>query len=679
MSVGATGPTVTGARQLIADGAGERKVMGLLKDWLKRVFPEFVEEVSREGKSVDAFPDAEMRQFLFKYLEKPELPYEMSDEEAKQSFVLKVVDMVERRPASNAPEPQAQLESRRKVLQLELAQARAEAEDAGMRQSAGLITQDEYAEARDKVDLLEAEIAGDKVTMATIRLKAALRRLSAATRRANAGAGTALDLKKAENEVTVAIQQLKQVKAAADPAKNGSEVQPAPGSTSAEETLREQRNALELAKAAVTEARARYDSGAITIMELEEAKDKVAILEALMTGDEVKVAKVRLEAAQRRLTMTISRVSAGMMTNLDLKKAETDVAIATEQFKAAETKAALRPGPLTFGNVFERTLGAQRDGQGPDALCLADGKLSRLPASFLGNPELTVRTLTVGGSKVFPTYGLASTFAGLNWGLMGVDLRIVAVPGANWDRFTAADLARARTELPAGPKKSPTQWATGYQLPEEPVFPITCYFETSDGSCGLLQFLEIFDRAKLQKTDPLDKPDALKIRYKLIQEGAEPRDPATPKDGETPGTGKVEATADPEVKAQENKVSDLRRQLELIRKVKPEELPQALRMMNMEDPAVTKTVDFIQKCRLEQEALLAGGTPENDPRVRALGAQLNVLRAQLMTALDGMQAGLSNRYAMEAKKLEDLKQRANESRGASLPVTSEKVPPLVSP
>ncbi len=121
-----------------------------------------------------------------------------------------------------------------------------------------------------------------------------------------------------------------------------------------------------------------------------------------------------------------------------------------------------------------------------------------------------------------------------------------------------------------------------------------------------------------------------------------------------------------DLKLQENRVSDLRLQLDLIQKLKPEELPQAFRMMGIEDPTVVKAVDLLQNYRGGEERLLSSGVGENHPSIRSLRGQVAILRNQLQTALDGQRTGLSNRFALESKKLDDTRARAEASRKASI-------------
>ncbi len=117
-----------------------------------------------------------------------------------------------------------------------------------------------------------------------------------------------------------------------------------------------------------------------------------------------------------------------------------------------------------------------------------------------------------------------------------------------------------------------------------------------------------------------------------------------------------------EMKVLENRVSDLKLQLDLIQRLKPEELPQALHMMGLDDPTVSKAVPSIQEFRVEEQRLLSSGVGENHPRIKSLRGQVGLYQAQLQVALDGQRSGLANRYAMEVKKLDDYRVKADATR-----------------
>ena len=140
-------------------------------------------------------------------------------------------------------------------------------------------------------------------------------------------------------------------------------------------------------------------------------------------------------------------------------------------------------------------------------------------------------------------------------------------------------------------------------------------------------------------------------------------DPDPDKDNSALGRSAGKMIFDEQVlKELENKVSDIKLQLDLIQKLKAEELPQAFRMMGWEDPTVTKAVPELQNLRVQEQYLLMSGVGENHPRIKSLRGQVTLYQGQLQIALDGLRSGLANRYAMESKKLDDYRVKADASK-----------------
>ena len=117
---------------------------------------------------------------------------------------------------------------------------------------------------------------------------------------------------------------------------------------------------------------------------------------------------------------------------------------------------------------------------------------------------------------------------------------------------------------------------------------------------------------------------------------------------------------------QTSRVSTIKLQLDLVQKLKPEELAQALHSMGMDDSSVAKATLAIGDLSVEEKRLQSSGVGENHPRVASLRGQLGVYRNQLQTALAGQLSGFANTYALEAKKLEDITARAEMSRKADI-------------
>ena len=117
---------------------------------------------------------------------------------------------------------------------------------------------------------------------------------------------------------------------------------------------------------------------------------------------------------------------------------------------------------------------------------------------------------------------------------------------------------------------------------------------------------------------------------------------------------------------QRNLISTLKLKLDLLQKLKPEELPPALRQMGIEDPTVTKSGLAVGELSVEERRLLSSGVGENHPRVASLRGQMAVYRGQLQVALNGQLSALANAFALETKKLEDITAKAEASSKAQI-------------
>ena len=133
------------------------------------------------------------------------------------------------------------------------------------------------------------------------------------------------------------------------------------------------------------------------------------------------------------------------------------------------------------------------------------------------------------------------------------------------------------------------------------------------------------------------------------------------------GREEVLAFVEKQLNEQTSRVSTLKLQLDLIQKLKPEELPGAFRMMMpAPDPNVEKTDNMIRELSVEEKRLLGSGVGENHPRVASLRGQVALYRVQLQTALNGQVNGLANNYALESKRLDDLRVKRDNSVKAQI-------------
>ena len=117
---------------------------------------------------------------------------------------------------------------------------------------------------------------------------------------------------------------------------------------------------------------------------------------------------------------------------------------------------------------------------------------------------------------------------------------------------------------------------------------------------------------------------------------------------------------------QEIRVVELERQLELINGLRPDELMQALRTLNIEDPTVLKTLPLYQDGVAEEARLLNSGLGVNHPRLKALHALKDAYQKILDAQLTSIKNAQANKLRYEKDKLSVIEKRANDSRDAEI-------------
>jgi beta-lactamase regulating signal transducer with metallopeptidase domain len=152
--------------------------------------------------------------------------------------------------------PASSAEPHREVLKAELEQARAVAAVQEKLFKAGAVDALTMAAARDKVEVLEAELTGDATKVAQVKLASARRKLELSSKLFKAGMLPVLDFEKAKGEVEILQAEL-----AGDPVKV------------AEIKLASARRQLEVSSAL-------FAAGAMTSLDFQRAKSEVAVAEA---------------------------------------------------------------------------------------------------------------------------------------------------------------------------------------------------------------------------------------------------------------------------------------------------------------------------------------------------------------------------------------------------------------
>ena len=76
-------------------------------------------------------------------------------------------------------------------------------------------------------------------------------------------------------------------------------------------------------------------------------------------------------------------------------------------------------------------------------------------------------------------------------------------------------------------------------------------------------------------------------------------------------------------------VEQMRSQYQRIEQLKPEELTEALRILNISDQTVEKTIPLLQDAKAEEAKYFSAGLGENHPRMKSLRAQREIGRAHV--------------------------------------------------
>ncbi len=98
-------------------------------------------------------------------------------------------------------------------------------------------------------------------------------------------------------------------------------------------------------------------------------------------------------------------------------------------------------------------------------------------------------------------------------------------------------------------------------------------------------------------------------------------------------------------------VDQLRNQLKSVELLKPEELREALRLIQIPDQTVEKTIPLLQDAKAEEAKFLSAGLGENHPRMKSLRAQREVYSKILSDQLDSIKRSLKTRLEIEEATL----------------------------
>jgi polysaccharide biosynthesis transport protein len=109
-----------------------------------------------------------------------------------------------------------------------------------------------------------------------------------------------------------------------------------------------------------------------------------------------------------------------------------------------------------------------------------------------------------------------------------------------------------------------------------------------------------------------------------------------------------------------NSVDSLEKKYANIEKLQPEELMEALRTLEIEDPTVLKTLPLLQETIADEAKMIGSGVGENHPRLVAVRAARDVYRKQLSDQLESIKRAQRTKLAIEKVTLQSAEERFKE-------------------
>ncbi|MCE9608680.1 MAG: von Willebrand factor type A domain-containing protein [Chthoniobacter sp.] len=113
-----------------------------------------------------------------------------------------------------------------------------------------------------------------------------------------------------------------------------------------------------------------------------------------------------------------------------------------------------------------------------------------------------------------------------------------------------------------------------------------------------------------------------------------------------------------ELNEQRNRVSALEQQEKILEKLKPEELPQALRSMALEDYSATRASRTVGELSVEEKRLLNSGLGADHPSVKEVREKLASAQSDAENTMKATRDRLAQASALEAKRLAVMEQQA---------------------
>jgi len=113
-------------------------------------------------------------------------------------------------------------------------------------------------------------------------------------------------------------------------------------------------------------------------------------------------------------------------------------------------------------------------------------------------------------------------------------------------------------------------------------------------------------------------------------------------------------------------VTRIKGELEQILKLQPEQLKDALRILNSEDPTVLKMVASLQEANSEEARLTNAGLGQNHPKILGLRAQREVFSKQLSDQLSSIRVNHATKLEIAQRTLSELESKFTTSQTAHI-------------
>ncbi len=121
-------------------------------------------------------------------------------------------------------------------------------------------------------------------------------------------------------------------------------------------------------------------------------------------------------------------------------------------------------------------------------------------------------------------------------------------------------------------------------------------------------------------------------------------------------------------------VDQMRSKLQRIEQLKPEELMEAIRILEITDQTVEKTLPLLQEARAEEAKFLSAGLGENHPRVKSLRAQRDVYQRILTDQLESIRRSLKTKLGIEEMTLKMYTDNVNAQRTSQIADKTDMAP-----